>query len=151
MKALQADEIKNAIAARLLEVAPDCDVYREAVTKPSYPHFFVHLINVTDEEGRKKRHILTYSFDLRYRVRSDPSTDLRLNSDLDAMALKLMVGFNIIDCNDVKIRCEDKHYEKTDGVLHFFCEIKIQALLVNLSDKTTKMNKITVEIRGKNG
>ena len=148
MSELRSEEIKNAIAARLLEIAPN--VYKEAVTSPKYPHFFIHLVSVTDEEQRKNHHILTYSLDLRYRVASDPSTDLRLEQKLDDIALKLMVGLNIIDCGDVKIRIEDKNYEKTDGVLHFFCKVIMQAEL-NTNEEKIKMNKINMDIGVKNG
>ena len=128
MTVLKSEEMKNAIMARLLQLAPGVAVYKEAVTVPDYPHFFVHLIQAMDEEDRKNRHILTYSFDLRYRVASDSSTDLRLEQDLDAVAFKLMAGLNIIDCNDVKIRMDDKRYEKVDGVLHFFCKVNMAVL-----------------------
>ena len=125
-------------------------MYKEAATSPKYPHFFIHLVSVSDEEQRKNHHILTYSLDLRYRVASDPSTDLRLEQKLDEIALKLMAGLNIIDCGDVKIRIEDKNYEKTDGVLHFFCKVIMQAEL-NTNEETIKMNKINMAIGVKNG
>lgn len=150
MTELKSEEVKNAVAARLLRIA-SVAVYKEAVTVPLYPHFFVHLVSVTDEEQRKNHHILTYSFDLRYRVASDPSTDLRLEQKLDEMALKLMVGLNIIECNDVKIRIEDKNYEKTEGVLHFFCKVNLQAELVDLGNTIPKQEKLDVSIEVKNG
>lgn len=150
MTELKSEEVKNAVAARLLRIA-SVAVYKEAVTVPLYPHFFVHLVSVTDEEQRKNHHILTYSFDLRYRVASDPSTDLRLEQKLDEMALKLMSGLNIIECNDVKIRIEDKNYEKTEGVLHFFCKVNLQAELVDLGNTIPKQEKLDVSIEVKNG
>jgi hypothetical protein len=150
MTELKSEEVKNAVAARLLRIA-SVAVYKEAVTVPLYPHFFVHLVSVTDEEQRKNHHILTYSFDLRYRVASDPSTDLRLEQKLDEMALKLMAGLNIIECNDVKIRIEDKNYEKTEGVLHFFCKVNLQAELVDLGNTIPKQEKLDVSIEVKNG
>lgn len=150
MTELKSEEVKNAVAARLLRIA-SVAVYKEAVTSPKYPHFFVHQVLLADEERRKNHHILTYSFDLRYRVASDPSTDLRLEQKLDEMALKLMAGLNIIECNDVKIRIEDKNYEKTDGVLHFFCKVNLQAELVDLGNTIPKQEKLDVSIEVKNG
>ena len=82
---------------------------------------------------------------------SDPSTDLRLEQKLDEMALKLMAGLNIIECNDVKIRIEDKNYEKTEGVLHFFCKVNLQAELVDLGNTIPKQEKLDVSIEVKNG
>lgn len=151
MTELRSEEIKNALTARLLEIAPECAVYKEAATIPAYPHFFVHQISVSDDEGRKNRHLLTYSFDLRYRVASDPSTDLRLEQSLDAMALRLMAGLNIIPCGDVRIRCEDKNYEKTDGVLHFFVKVRLQTLLKDIDERTARQGKLAVTVEARNG
>ena len=147
MSVLREEEIKNAIVARLMEMAPNCEVYKEATTVPVFPHFFVTVIAFTDNEWRKGRHLLSYSFDIRYRVKSDPSTDLKLEQDLDAMAMKLSAWFNVIDCGDVKVRCENKHCEKVDGVLHFFTTIDVQTLLKNAEAvDTVKQGKLDVEI-----
>lgn len=144
MSVLSSEEIKNALAARLLQGFPGISVYKEAVTVPNYPHFFIHLISGSDDEERKNHHILNHSFDLRYRVASDPSTDLRLEQKLDAVACKLYAGLTIIDCNDVKIRIENKHYEKTDGVLHFFCEVNMRGLLAE--EPQEKFKDLDVDI-----
>ena len=148
MTELKSEEIKNALMARLLELSPNTAVYKEAVTVPKYPHFFIHLISVSDEEDRKNYHLLTYSFDLRYRVASDSSTDLRLEQDLEAMALRLFAGLNIIDCTDVKIRIEDKNYEKTDGVLHFFCKVNMSVLDRDNKESPKQMNlKVLTDLK----
>lgn len=146
MVELKGEEIKNAVVSQLLKIAPECAVYKEAKTSPSYPHFFVHLIAVSDEEQRKNHHVLCYSFDIRYRTKSDSSTDLKLEQNLDAMALKLSAGLNIIDCGDVKIRCEDKRYEKQDGVLHYFFKVYMQTILVDTEADSVKQGKLGVEI-----
>lgn len=146
MTALKSEEVKNAIASALMRIAPGTAVYKEAVTLPEYPHFFVHLLEVSDDEDRRGRHHLRYSFDLRYRVRSDPSTDIRLEQDIDAAALALMVGLNVIPCGDEKIRIEDKRYEKVDGVLHFFCSVTMQVMLKDTEAETVKQGKLDVEI-----
>lgn len=151
MTELKSDEVKKAVSSILLEIVPDCSIYTESVTSPKYPHIFVHELKSEDDEDRKSRHFITYSFDLRYRAASDPSTEPKLERKLEEMSLRLFSGLNLIPFGSGMVRVNKKRAEKTDGVLHFFCEIKIQALLVNLSDKTTKQNKIAVEIRGKNG
>lgn len=145
MTELKSEEVKNAIAARLMQIAQGTAVYKEAISAPRYPHFFVHQINVNDSEERKRRHILTYSFDVRYRVTSDSSTDLKLEQNLDAMALKLMANFNIIDCNDIKLRCEGKNYEKVDGVLHFFMKIAVH-IYDEQNEESVKMQQLDENI-----
>lgn len=140
---LHSEDVKEAIIKRLLEIAPDVEVYKEATTKVKYPHFFVHQINITDEEERKDYHLLSYSMDIRYRTVSDPSTDLRLNQNLAEMGMKLLVNFNTIDFEDSKIRCKDKSVENQDGVLHFFTTLQILAKL-DKNEENIKQNKLGV-------
>lgn len=146
MSVLREEEIKNAIVARLMEMAPNCEVYKEATTVPVFPHFFVHLLEMSDEEDRRGIHLLNYSFDLRYRVKSDPSTDLKLEQDLDAMALKVLAGLNVIPCGERKIRVEGKRYEKVDGVLHLFCSVTMMVVLPDDDSETVKQNKLDIGI-----
>lgn len=140
---LHSEDVKEAIIKRLLEIAPDVEVYKEATTNVKYPHFFVHQINVTDEEERKDYHLLSYSMDIRYRTVSDPSTDLRLNQNLAEMGMKLLVNFNTIDFEDSKIRCKDKSVENENGVLHFFTTLQILAKL-DKNEENIKQNKLGV-------
>lgn len=140
---LHSEDVKEAIIKRLLKIAPDVEVYKEATTNVKYPHFFVHQINVTDEEERKDYHLLSYSMDIRYRTVSDPSTDLRLNQNLAEMGMKLLVNFNTIDFEDSKIRCKDKSIENQDGVLHFFTTLPILAKL-DKNEENIKQNKLGV-------
>lgn len=140
---LHSEDVKEAIIKRLLEIAPDVEVYKEATTNVKYPHFFVHQINVTDEEERKDYHLLSYSMDIRYRTVSDPSTDLRLNQNLAEMGMKLLVNFNTIDFEDSKIRCKDKSVENENGVLHFFTTLQILVKL-DKNEEHIKQNKLGV-------
>lgn len=140
---LHSEDVKEAIIKRLLEIAPDVEVYKEATTNVKYPHFFVHQINITDEEERKDYHLLSYSMDIRYRTVSDPSTDLRLNQNLAEMGMKLLVNFNTIDFEDSKIRCKDKSVENENGVLHFFTTLQILVKL-DKNEENIKQNKLGV-------
>ena len=146
MTELNSEDVKQAIVQQLLKIAPNVAVYKEAKTAPEYPHFFVYQITLTDSEERKNRHILTYSMTVRYRVASDPSTDLKLEQNLDSMSLKLMQGFNIIDFGDGKIRCTEKSAEKVDGVLHFFCTLNTLVKAVS-DEETIKQNKLSLGVK----
>ena len=138
--------IKQSIISELLRMFPEVSVYKEAKTSLSYPHFFIYQISLSDEQERKNYHILTYSMDIRYRVASDPSTDLKLQQNLDSVALKLLNSFNIISCGNEFIRCENKSVEKEYGVLHFMFNIRI--MVKNVSDKENiSMNKLGMEVK----
>lgn len=143
---IDSEDVKQAVAGKLLEIFPKTSVYKEAKTNVVYPHFFVYQIKLGDEEERKNYHLLTYSMEVRYRVASDPSTDLKLEQNLDNVGLKLLQSFNIIDFEDEKIRCAEKSIEKIDGVLHFFFTVKILAKLIS-GEETTKQNKIILEVK----
>lgn len=143
---IDSEDVKQAIIQRLLDLFPDITVYKEAKTNIVYPHFFVYQISLSAEEERKNHNWLTYLMEIRYRVASDSSTDLKLEQNLDNMGLKLLQGFNIIDFEQEKIRCEQKSYEKVDGVLHFFTTIKI--LTKKVPEKNIKQNKLEVKVNG---
>ena len=146
MISVTSELIKQSIISELLRMFPEVSVYKEAKTSLSYPHFFIYQISLSDEQERKNYHILTYSMDLRYRVASDPSTDLKLQQNLDSVAIKLMNSFNIISCRNEFIRCENKSIEKENGVLHFMFDIRI--MVKNVSDEeNNKFDKLKVEVK----
>lgn len=145
---LHSEDVKESIIKRLLEIAPDVQVYKEAVTNPKYPHFYVHQISVSDEEERKDYHILNYMIDVRYRTVSDSSTDLKLNQNLSEMGLKLLTNFNTIDFDSSKIRCKNKSIEVQDGVLHFFTDLSILVKL-DKNEELNKFNSLEVKIGNK--
>lgn len=140
---IDSEDVKQAIIENLLILFPGVAVYKEAKTTPEYPHFFVYQINLSDTEERKDFHILSYSMEIRYRVASDPSTDLKLEQNLDNMSLKLLQGFTIIDFEDEKIRCTNKSIEKVDGVLHFTFDIQILVKYISDEEKIP-MNKLDI-------
>jgi hypothetical protein len=137
---IDSEDVKQAIVERLLEIFPSANVYKETKTKILYPHFFVYQINVSDEEERKNYHLLHYQMEVRYRVASDPSTDLKLEQNLDNVGLKLLTSFNIINFENEKVRCKDKTTEKVDGVLHFMFNITTMVKDVVAKNKAKQMS-----------
>lgn len=144
---LTGESVKQAIIEQLLKIFPDVIPYKEATTKISYPHFFVYQISVADTEERKNYHLMSYAMEVRYRVKPDPSTDSKLELNLDDMGTKLLQNFNIIDFDDEKIRVKEKNIEKVDGVLHFTFSVDILAKVI-LDEKSVKQNKMEVVVYG---
>lgn len=142
---IESEDVKQAIVERLLELFPDVAVYKEANTNVVYPHFFVHQVNLIDESERQGRHLLYYYMEIRYRVAPDPSTNLNLQRDLDEKTLKLSQGFNIIDFEDEKVRCTNKSFEKSDGVLLFTMTIVITAKEVS-GESSVLQNTLDVQM-----
>lgn len=144
---LTGENVKQAIIQQLLKIFPSVKVYKEAITTPQYPHFFVYQISVVDTEERKKYHLMSYAMDVRYRVKPDSSTDLKLEQNLDDMGMKLLQNFNIIDFADEKIRVKEKNTEKVDGVLHFTFNVDILGKEIP-DGESVKQNKLEVVIHG---
>lgn len=144
MVMLESEDVKQAIVEKLLQTFPNISVYKEASSVVNYPHFFVYQIILLDDEDRKDVHILDYSMEIRYRVASDPTTDLTLERDLDNMGLKLLQQFNIIDFEGEKVRCTEKSITKADGILHFFFVIKI--MVKKVSEPQVKQNILDVQM-----
>ena len=144
---LTGENVKQAIVQQLLKTFPNIKVYKEAITTPQYPHFFVYQISVVDTEERKKYHLMSYAMDVRYRVKPDSSTDLKLEQNLDDMGMKLLQNFNIIDFADEKIRVKEKNTEKVGGVLHFTFNVDILGKEIP-DGESVKQNKLEVVIYG---
>ena len=151
MMLIDSEDVKQAIVQRLLEIFPNVAVYKEVKTNVVYPHFFVYQITVRDEEERKNYHLLHYLMDVRYRVASDPSTDLKLEQNLDNIGFKLLQNFNIINFESRKVKCVDKYYEKQEGVLHFFFTIDILAYQIEDKGDIDKMRVLELESFVKDG
>lgn len=146
---ISGETLKNAIVLLLNDIDGDADVYKEAVSAPEYPHYYVHQITVSDEKDRCGRHFLDYSFDIRYRVASDPSTDMRLQRDLDAKGLALMAAFDMLDTSEGGVWCTQKDFEKEEGVLHFFFHMVIPAILTDgAQDALQEELGVKMEARG---
>lgn len=143
---ITSEDVKNSIVSRLLELFPDISVYKEAKTSPLYPHFFVYQLNLSVDKERKDYYIYDYSMDIRYRTSSDPSTNLKLQQDLDSISLILLNNMDIIRCKNSYIRCEQKNIEKVDGVLHFFCHFRILIRLENENEDIRKFSDMEVDI-----
>ena len=143
MVLITGEVVKNSVVKELINQFPDITIYKEAITNPIYPHFFVNQVALISSEERKGRFDLSYSMNVRYHTVSDPSTDLRLQQNLDDMTLKLMHSFNIIGIGDELIRCVDKNTEKVDGVLHFNFNINLQAREYPI-EEPVKQNELTV-------
>ena len=144
---LTGENVKQAIVQQLLKIFPSVKVYKEAITTPQYPHFFVYQISVVDKKKKKKYHLMSYAMDVRYRIKPDSSTDLKLEQNLDDMGMKLLQNFNIIDFADEKIRVKEKNTEKVDGVLHFTFNVDILGKETP-DGESVKQNKLEVVIHG---
>lgn len=131
MSIINGESIKNAVIDKLLECLPDVNIYKESTTNPEFPYCNVYQVGVQCIEERDNYFLLTYNMQIRYTHSYDVSMDLKLQQNLDNVALILMANFDLLKLDDGYIRCSEKTYEKVDGTLLFSFDIQ---LLVNVVD-----------------
>lgn len=123
---ISGETIKNAIFEKLLEIFPNVYVYKEQITTPNFPNFFILQLTVNSDEDRKDKYFNTYLIDLRYRQTADITTELKLEQKLDDIGNDLIINFKNIMLDGRPIKIQEPNYEKDEGVLHFSFKIKIQ-------------------------
>lgn len=126
MTQLYGETIKNAIFGKLKELFPSVAVYKEQITLPEFPNFFINQLNVSTVEDRKDRYFITYLMNIRYRQVGDISTEPKLEQRLDDVGINLIINFTDIEIGGKPRKIIESYYEKVDGVLHFSCKVKLQ-------------------------
>ena len=103
--------------------------YKENVTKQTYPNF--HIIQVlltpTPKGIGNGRVQLEYLVNVQYRVAENTETISNLQQRLDEVGLKLCAELTELDL-ERPTKIYNSYYEKADGVLQFFFNIKVFAI-----------------------
>ena len=127
---MKSNSITSGLAIALREIFPDVAMYREVVPAQflQYPHFFINQLTLSSTDERRFYYIWDYLATVRYHVDADPALVTgSLQSSLDDVAVKLMSELDAIYFDDNMIRLTGRRTEKVDGVLHFFCNVRIFA------------------------
>lgn len=122
------ESVKSAISIKLGEIfGKDTIRYKEAVTNIKYPNFYIAQLTLSEEpSGLKGRKKLDYLINIRYRYASDISTVTNIQQKLDDIGLKLCSELTEIQL-ERPVKTYNRNYEKSDGVLQFFCNITVYA------------------------
>lgn len=144
---LTSETIKNAVSGELQGIFPSITVYKEQITLPNFPHFFINQLNVSTTEDRKNHYFKTYLMNIRYRQVADPSNEARIEQELDEVGHKMIEDFVKVQINDKPYKIREAYYEKVDGVLHFSCRIRVQ--IEKQKEEVAKMMHIeeSIEIK----
>jgi hypothetical protein len=137
---LLSNAVRNGICERLAERFSDVYVYKEHITKPKYPNFFIEQLNISAKEERRGYWWLDFGISLRYRECEDNKLAIHLQDKLDTIGLKLMDEMDSVKIADVLMKPINSKYEKKDGALHYFCSIKIQ--VTKAQDEAVKMQNL---------
>lgn len=127
MSGITGESVKSAVGAALAERFPGVPWYREAVSRPGYPHFFVQVINAAVERDTPGRWWLDYLVNIRYRAAGEPRADKGVSEALDEMGIALLECTETVTIGGRPCRTRDARLEKADGVLQFFLSLRLRA------------------------
>lgn len=132
---LVGETIKSAISIKLGEIFSGSTRYKENITKPKYPSFWIIQVseNVTPKGVSKSalnnkinRIQLDYLFNIQYRAAENTETISNLRQQLDAIGFKLNTEFIEINL-ERPTKVKNAYYEIADGVLQFFFNLTVFA------------------------
>lgn len=142
------ETIKNAILGKLLELFPNVSVYKEQMTTPDFPHFFILQLNTSSVEDRKDKYFITYLMNIRYREVADVATEAKIEQKLDDIGNELIINFTDVQIGEKPYKIREAYYEKIDGVLHFTCKIKIQVEKEKIQETPMRVIDININMKG---
>lgn len=122
------ETIKSATSLKLGEIFNNPKRYKENVTKPEYPSFWIIQVNLTVTPAGigTGRIQLDYLMNIQYRVAQNTETITNLQQQLDDVGLKLNTQFNELDL-ELPTKVKNKNYEKVDGVGQFTFNVTVFA------------------------
>ncbi len=118
------DTVLNAIYKQLQKLYPEYTVYKNLISNPEYPDFFINQISVIPIPDTKNFWWLDYLFAIEYRHAEDLTIAMNLEEKLDE------VGFNLNEnlwyLEDIKTWIKDPSINKGEGVLSFTFNVRIR-------------------------
>ena len=121
------ETIKSATSLKLGEIFNNPKRYKEAVTNPTYPHFFIAQPQLEITPVGRTRLQLDYLINIRYRVAEDTAYITNLHQQLDDIGLKLCTQLLTLDL-ERPVKTKNRYYEKDEGVLQFFFSVTVFAV-----------------------
>jgi len=121
-----SESVKAGAAIALMNAFPGIAVYREQMTEPEFPHFFIDQLTVAASEERKRKWWLRYLMTIRYREASDTALIRDIQSRLDATGLAMLARLETISLGAWPTPFRNPRTEKNDNVLHYFCNFEFQ-------------------------
>lgn len=123
------ETIKSATSIKLGQIFDNPKRYKENITKPTYPSFWIIQVNleVTPAGVGTGRIQLDYLMNIQYRVAENTENITNLRQQLDFVGLKLNTEFNELDL-ELPTKVKNKSYEIVDGIGQFTFNITVFAV-----------------------
>ena len=132
------ETIKSATSIKLGQIFPNSKRYKENITKPTYPSFWIievnKSINPAGTRGQRvsisnnDRVSIEYLINIQYRVAENTETITNLRQELDEVGLKLCTELDEIDL-ELPVKTYNRNYEIVDGVGQFTFNVRVFATL----------------------
>ena len=119
--------------------------YKENVSKPTYPSFYITQLNLEVTHKGQKRIQLDYLMNIQYRVTENTDTITNLQQQLDEVGLKLCSELTELNL-ELPTKTKNRNYEKVDGVLQMFFNITVFAIPEETEDDKMKKYKLNEEV-----
>lgn len=156
------ESVKSAISLKLGEIfGNDTIRYKENITNPRYPSFWIIQVNLTQNlaglqgsrlianQTRINRRQLDYLINIQYRHAENVETVSNLQQKLDEIGLKLNTQFNEINLG-LPVKVYNKNYEKVDGVGQFTFNVTVYANITENTKQSMDSLEIQNEIKEEN-
>lgn len=118
------DTVLNAIYKQLQKLYPEYTVYKNLISNPDYPNFFINQISVIPIPDTKNFWWLDYLFAIEYRHAEDLTIAMNLEETLDEVGFNLNENLWYLD--DIKTWIKDPSINKGEGVLSFTFNVRIR-------------------------
>lgn len=133
------DTVLNAIYKQLQKLYPEYTVYKNLISNPEYPNFFINQISVIPIPDTKNFWWLDYLFAIEYRHAEDLTVAMNLEETLDEVGFNLNENLWYLD--DIKTWIKDPSINKGEGVLSFTFNVRIR---VRKEELEALMQKLTI-------
>lgn len=133
------DTVLNAIYKQLQKLYPEYTVYKNLISNPEYPNFFINQISVIPIPDTKIFWWLDYLFAIEYRHAEDLTVAMNLEETLDEVGFNLNENLWYLD--DIKTWIKDPSINKGEGVLSFTFNVRIR---VRKEELEVLMQKLTI-------
>lgn len=139
---IQYDTVLNAILNQLKKIYPDYKVYKNIISSPKYPNFFVNQIYAIPVPDTKNFWWLDYLFAIEYRQSEDLKVAMNLEETLDEVAFNLNKNLWYLD--EIKTWIKNPNTDKGEGVLSFTFNVRIR---VRTEELQALMQELTINYK----
>ena len=120
------ETIKSATSLKLGQLFNNPYRYKETITKPKYPNFYINQVNLEISHSGRNRLQLDYLMTIQYRVAENIETITNLHQQLDAVGIRLCSELTELNLQK-PTKTKNTYYTKDDGVLNMFFNITVFA------------------------